>query len=123
MTNPHKIFRHGKSHKVSKKEPLAKLEDLRDDCVALFIDSGLTQVQVHQRGGPTPATISKWLYRETKFPRMDTMRALMIALDCDIVMVTREAADRIRAMPRSERIGTTTGFLRRPTMPRKRVSK
>jgi hypothetical protein len=48
------------------REQNQKLENLRDDCIALFIDSGYTQKQIHERGGPTPATISKWLYGETQ---------------------------------------------------------
>ena len=61
------------------RDPITDLEDLRDDCIALFINSGMTMKQVHVSGGPTPQTISKWLYKETRFPRMDSIRAFLQA--------------------------------------------
>jgi hypothetical protein len=77
-------------------EPRTSLEDLRDDCVALFINSGLSMKQVHLNGGPTPSTISKWLYHETRFPRMDSIRALMQALGYDLVPMPILAAQSYR---------------------------
>jgi hypothetical protein len=58
------------------REQNQKLENLRDDCIALFINSGLTQKQIHERGGPTPTTISKWLYGETHFPTLRIHRSI-----------------------------------------------
>lgn len=75
------------------REPLANLEDLRDDCVAIFRESGMTQQEVHAAGGPTPSTISKWIYRETMFPRLDTVRAFFRAVGHDLIPVPRAQAD------------------------------
>jgi hypothetical protein len=74
------------------REPLADLEDIRDDCIAIFLNSGLTQKQVHEAGGPTPQTISKWLYKETHFPRLDTVRAFYRAVTYDLIPVPLEEA-------------------------------
>jgi hypothetical protein len=92
---------------------------MRDDCVALFINSGMTQRDVHAAGGPTPATISKWLYKETKFPRLDTMRALVRAVGGEILVVSREQADTLRFNPQSERLNLDVSFVGRPRMPRR----
>ena len=69
-----------------KREPLVPLEDLRDDCIAVMINSGLSPKQVRERGGPTPATTSKWLYRETVFPQLATIRAMLNACGHDLVI-------------------------------------
>jgi hypothetical protein len=100
-----------------KREPLAKLEDLRDDCIALFINSGLTQEQVHAGGGPTPKTISRWLYKETMFPRLDTIRAFLLALECDLIAVPAPLAREMRTHDRAERLGLNVTTI--PRMPRK----
>jgi hypothetical protein len=94
-------------------EPRADLEDLRDDSIALFIDSGLTQAQVHANGGPTPGTISKWLYKETRFPRLDTMRALIRAVGGEMIIVSDAVASRLRSQTQTSRLGLST-----PTVPR-----
>lgn len=78
-----------------KREPIAELEDLRDDCIALFLNSGLNFQQVHDQGGPTPQTVSKWLHKETQFPRLDTMRALCKAIGGDMVIVGARTASQI----------------------------
>ncbi len=67
------------------------LETLRDDCIALFINSKMTQQQVHQAGGPTSGTISKWLYRETRFPQYRTINSFVHALGCQLMIVDRNA--------------------------------
>lgn len=103
-----------------KREPIARLEDLRDDCIALFINSGLTQQEVHARGGPTPATISNWLYKITKFPRMDTMRALVQAVGGDIVVVSAERAKELRTLSYGDRLDLDVTPLSRPRMPPRR---
>lgn len=69
-----------------KREPDEALEDLRDDCIAIVINSNLTFKQVHEQGGPTPGTVSKWLYRETKFPRLTTVRAVLNACGHDLTI-------------------------------------
>lgn len=53
---------------------------MRDDCIALFLNSGMTQQQIHAKGGPTPQTISKWLYKETSFPRYQTLASFLRAM-------------------------------------------
>lgn len=65
------------------------LEGLRDDCIALFLNSGLRQKDIHQAGGPTPGTISKWLYKETMFPRYSTIASFTRALGCRIAIVEK----------------------------------
>jgi transcriptional regulator with XRE-family HTH domain len=98
------------------REPLSDLEDLRDDCIALFINSGMTQKQLHEAGGPTPQTISKWLYRETRFPRMDTIRSFLKALDYDIAPMPISRIEKYRQKTVAERLGFEES---RVTMPRK----
>lgn len=95
------------------REPIADLEDIRDDCVAVFLNSGLTQEQVHSNGGPTPGTISKWLYKETRFPRLDTVRAFYRAMNHDLIPVPRSQADDWR---RNMRLLASS----RPKMPKKK---
>lgn len=68
------------------------LEALRDDCIALFLNSRLTQKDIHAAGGPTPGTISKWLYKETLFPRYQTIASFTRALGCRLVVVDKAAA-------------------------------
>jgi hypothetical protein len=106
-----------------KREPLANLEDMRDDCIALFINSGLTQQQAHERGGPTPNTISKWLYKETRFPRLDTMRALILALGCDFVIMAADQAAAYRSSAIGDRLGLDVALLGQPRMPQRRKAK
>jgi hypothetical protein len=69
-----------------KREPITELEDLRDDCIAVFLNSGLTMKAIHEKGGPTPHTTSKWLYRETRFPRMDSVRSMLQACDYELTI-------------------------------------
>jgi hypothetical protein len=88
-----------------KREPLTDLEDLRDDMVALALDSKLSFQQIHAAGGPTPGTISKWLYRETHFPRLDTMRALCKAVGGNICVVGDKVADQLAGRSQMGRLG------------------
>lgn len=66
------------------------LEALRDDTIALFLNSKMTQKQVHAAGGPTPGTISKWLYRETLFPRWQTIHTFCMALGYKLAILARD---------------------------------
>lgn len=86
------------------REPLVTLEDLRDDCIALFRDSGLSMKQVHEQGGPTPNTVARWLYGETKFPRLDSMRALFKAVGGEIMIVGPSLASRLSQNSRTNRL-------------------
>lgn len=88
-----------------KREPLARLEDLRDDCIALFLNSGLRQEDIYAKGGPTPKTISRWLYKETMFPRLDTIRAFLLALGFDLTPVPVQVAKEMRRHSITERLG------------------
>jgi post-segregation antitoxin (ccd killing protein) len=92
------------------REPAVELEDLRDDCVALYLNSGLSFQQVHANGGPTGPTVSKWLYKETRFPRLDTMRALARAVGGDIVVVGSQVAAQLqdRTMVNRLNVSATT---------------
>ena len=67
----------------------------------------MTMKQVHVSGGPTPQTISKWLYKETRFPRMDSIRAFLQALGFDYVIMPQAQAQKYRA---SHSFGTVTMF-------------
>lgn len=96
-----------------------KLEQMRDDCIALFIDSGLTQKQIHERGGPTPSTISKWLYGETHFPRYATIDAFLRALGAEMVVMNAAAAAAWRSKSLADRLALQVSFARRPKMPPK----
>jgi hypothetical protein len=87
-------------------EPRADLEDMRDDCVALFLNSGKSFEDVHAEGGPTGPTVSKWLYKETRFPRLDTMRALVRAVGGDIVVVGVNTAATLRSQGLVTRLNT-----------------
>lgn len=69
------MFGHKERINPLQKELDEDLENMRDDCIALFLNSGLTQQQIYERGGPTPKTISKWLYKETRFPRISTIQS------------------------------------------------
>jgi hypothetical protein len=91
-----------------KREPAADLEDLRDDCIALFQDSNMSFEQVHANGGPTGPTISKWLYGETKFPRLDTMRALCKAIGGDMVIVGAKTAGKLQSQSLVGRLNVST---------------
>lgn len=97
-----------------------KLENLRDDCIALFIDSGFTQKQIHERGGPTPTTISKWLYAETHFPRYSSIESFLLALGHELMPVSSSVAAELRAKGRSTYLNVDVGFAGRPRMPAKK---
>jgi hypothetical protein len=87
-----------------KREPITDLEDLRDDCIALYRNSGLSFSQVHANGGPTPQTVSKWLYKETHFPRLDTMRALTKAVGGEMIIVGSKTAQQILGRSQTGRL-------------------
>jgi hypothetical protein len=71
---------------ASVREPIAQLEDLRDDCIAVVLNSKLSFKAVQERGGPSPQTTSKWLYKETRFPQLATVRAMLNACDHEITI-------------------------------------
>lgn len=96
-----------------------KLEAMRDDCIALFIDSGLSQDDIHERGGPTPKTISRWLYKETRFPRATTIISFVSAVGADLVVVGRSSA--VLEATREARLGLDVALVGRPRMPRKKA--
>lgn len=77
--------------KATKREPLTSLEDLRDDCIAVVINSGMSFKRVHEKGGPTPQTTSRWLYRETQFPQLATVRAMLKACDHEITIAPKNS--------------------------------
>jgi hypothetical protein len=99
------------------RKPLAQLEDLRDDCIALFLNSKMTMKQVHAQGGPTEVTIRRWLYKETRFPRMDTVRSLLLALGADMVVRPRDQAEAEYQQPIAARLGLDISVDRHPKMP------
>lgn len=72
------------------REPIAELEDLRDDCIGIALETKMSFKDIHEKGGPTSQTISKWLYRETRFPQLATVRAILRACDYDLVVSKRD---------------------------------
>ena len=77
---------------ATSREPRVDLEDLRDDTIAVVLNSGLSFRQVQEAGGPTSQTLSKWLYKETKFPRLDTVRSILQVCGHELrVVPTHEA--------------------------------
>ena len=106
----------------TRKRPLQReqdeqLEGLRDDCIALFINSGLTQKEITARGGPTPQTISKWLYKETHFPRYSTIESFLLALGYGMTVAPLADIAAERATPIHERLGLDVAMAGRPRMP------
>lgn len=73
-----------------KREPRTDLEDIRDDTIAVVLNSGKTFKQVQEDGGPTAQTLSKWLYKDTRFPHLDTIRSALQACDYDFVVLPRQ---------------------------------
>jgi hypothetical protein len=94
------------------------LEALRDDCIALFLNSGLRQIDITNAGGPTPSTISKWLYKETMFPRYQTIASFARALGHKLTMVHKDAFIDPVAKGNASWHG-----IRRPKMPPKKRKK
>lgn len=102
------------------REQLDQLEDLRDDCIALFINSGFTQKEIANRGGPTPATISKWLYKETHFPRYQTIESFLLALDYGLTPMPLAQIAAAHQQPIAQRLGLDIALAGRPRMPAKK---
>jgi transcriptional regulator with XRE-family HTH domain len=100
------------------REQLEKLEDMRDDCIALFVNSKLTQKEIHERGGPTPGTISKWLYKETFFPRYATIDSFLRALGYALTPVPLGDLYQSAEVTRHERLGLPSNVV--PLMPTKK---
>lgn len=69
------------------REPRTDLEDLRDDTVAVVLNSKHTFKDIQELGGPTKQTLSKWLYKETKFPRLDTVRSILKICGYDLAVM------------------------------------
>lgn len=89
-----------KTKSWAQREPIAELEDIRDDCVAVVMNSGMSFKRIHERGGPTAQTTSKWLYKETRFPQFATIRAMLNACDHDLTIAPKGHA-------RIKRLNTT----------------
>jgi hypothetical protein len=104
-----------------KRDPEKELEDIRDDCIAIFLNSGMTYEQVHANGGPTHTTITRWLYKETRFPQFATIRSFLKACGADLVAVSANRADKIKGnLSDRERLGVDVEFVGKPTMPVRR---
>lgn len=107
-----------------KRDPEPQLEDIRDDCIAIFLNSGMTYEEVHANGGPTHNTITRWLYKETRFPQFATIRTFLKACGSDLVVVSAKRADKIRGhLTDFERIGVDRTTADKPTMPRRKERK
>lgn len=103
------------------REQLERLENLRDDCITLWRDSGLTFKEVHERGGPTPQTQSKWLYKETRYPRYDTIERMLMALGHELMPVPVGKAEQMREQGRNVYLDLDVPVVGRPHMPRRKA--
>lgn len=102
------MFGHKKDRKTPfKREPISDLEDIRDDCVALFLNSELSFEQVHANGGPTGQTVSKWLHKETMFPRLDTVRAMIKACGGNLTVVGARTDEKLQERKPESRLNIT----------------
>jgi hypothetical protein len=72
---------------MTRREPIAELEDLRDDTMGIALETRMSFKEIHAQGGPTPQTISKWLYRETRFPQLATVRAILRPCGFDLSVI------------------------------------
>lgn len=106
-----------------KRDPEPELEDIRDDCIAIFLNSGMTYEQVHANGGPTHNTITRWLYKETRFPQFATIRSFLKACGADLVPMSADWAENVRLNSLQERLGVSVEFAGKPTMPRRKDRK
>lgn len=103
-----------------KRDPEPYLEDIRDDCIAIFLNTNMTQEEVHQNGGPTPTTISRWLYKETRFPQFATVRSLLKACGADLVAVSGGKASDLRHQTQEDRLDIEPSD-GKPTMPKRQA--
>lgn len=110
-----------KTQKQALRDPEEHLTNDRDDCISLYLNSGMTQKQIHENGGPTPSTISKWLYKETRFPRHETIKSFIAAMDCDSIILSNAMIRKLRALPPEERLGLTVAIAGKPKMPAKKT--
>lgn len=99
------------------RQQVEKLEDMRDDCIALYLNSEMTQRDIHAAGGPTPQTISRWLYKETHFPQLLTIQRFMNAVGYDLMPMPMAQAAELRARPIYERLQLDVALRGRPRMP------
>lgn len=98
MTTPMQGTKPRKS--VFVRDPDEALEAVRDDCIALFLNSKMTQAQVHAAGGPTTTTINRWLYKITLFPQYRTISSFVEALGHRLSIVKPVPGDNIpKALP------------------------
>lgn len=109
-----------KTKQTPKRDPEPELEDIRDDCIAIFLNTGMTYEQVHAAGGPTHTTITRWLYKETRFPQFATIRSFLKACGADLVPVSTQQAQVARAATLQARLGVSVDFVGKPTMPKRR---
>lgn len=113
------------SHRKPRRTPFQReaddqLEALRDDCIAIYLNSGMTQKDIHARGGPTPQTISRWLYKETLFPRYSTIDSFARAVGYGMQLSPLEQIAAAHQQPLATRLGLDIAFAGKPRMPAKR---
>lgn len=59
--------------------PAISIESIRDDTISVIRNSHLTFDEIRAKGGPTPATLTKWLERTTQRPQLNTIAAALDA--------------------------------------------
>ena len=66
------------------------IADLMEDTISVIRNSKLTFEQIRAKGGPCPATLVKWLSRETTRPQLNTLRAALVACGADFYITVRK---------------------------------
>lgn len=79
ITNQVAVFR-------QKQAALEDYQDLRDDVISIVRNSKLTFEQIHERFGPTPATLQKWADKEVQRPQLAKMQTTLRACGRDLTI-------------------------------------
>lgn len=66
--------------------PNFSIEDIRDDTISVIRNSDLTFEEIRAKGGPTPATLTKWLERTTQRPQLNTIASALDACGFQFVV-------------------------------------
>lgn len=87
ITRAVRVAAHDKAEFLKKRDQLEFYGDLRDDVISLIKNSGLSFTEIHARCGPVPVTLSKWLDKEVKQPRLEKMQSVLRILGKDLGII------------------------------------
>jgi hypothetical protein len=76
--------------KAMKNPPKISIEDLRDETMAIVRKSGLTYDEIHAKFGASGTTLTKWNYKETLRPQLNTIRGTLRACGFDLVIAPQK---------------------------------